>query len=307
MPIPMSVYLAGAGRSGSTIIERTLSAHFGVMGFGEVDMVLELGFGENWTCTCAASFHDCAVWAEVANEVKQATGLESREIARLGSELRKLLRSQRMAVWTLCPQSSDRYALHKHAELIRLLGVLYAAIGRVSGGIFTDSSKSPVFARLLLLANAAEIHWVHVVRHPAAVIRSWCEPKREIGGSVPQSMNSYSACRAAALWLLWNASVERLAIGGPFHRIIYEEFCRAPTEAMVHASAVVPMLEEFRRGSDLYHDSLYHSIAGNPSRFNGQEVLVGPLHNFREVSETLPKILVASLVWAARRYGYPNE
>ena len=59
------LYLAGLGRSGTTLIERTLAETPGVTGLGEVMHLWERGLGRNELCGCGVPFASCPFWREV--------------------------------------------------------------------------------------------------------------------------------------------------------------------------------------------------------------------------------------------------
>ena len=67
------LFIVGASRSGSTLLERLLNELPGVMSVGELQRVWRRGFVENQLCSCGQPFHDCPFWGEVRQRL-QADG-----------------------------------------------------------------------------------------------------------------------------------------------------------------------------------------------------------------------------------------
>lgn len=59
------LYLAGIGRSGSTLLERLLGEVPGVCSLGEVTHLWRRGVLRNERCGCGTPFLDCPFWRKV--------------------------------------------------------------------------------------------------------------------------------------------------------------------------------------------------------------------------------------------------
>ena len=62
---PKLVFIAGAGRSGSTLLELLLGQFDGVFAAGELHSMWHRGLIENRRCGCGLPFRHCAVWKSV--------------------------------------------------------------------------------------------------------------------------------------------------------------------------------------------------------------------------------------------------
>ena len=62
------LYVAGSGRSGSTILGNILGGVEGFFSVGELRLIWERGLIRNWLCGCGVSFRECPVWSEVVSE-----------------------------------------------------------------------------------------------------------------------------------------------------------------------------------------------------------------------------------------------
>ena len=82
MPAPAEyVYIAGRGRSGSTLLELLLGAHPEIVALGEIEK-LSLQFARDGTgtypgrCSCGKPPIECPIWSRVAEEIKRAYGVD---------------------------------------------------------------------------------------------------------------------------------------------------------------------------------------------------------------------------------------
>lgn len=64
-PSPQIIYIAGYGRSGSTLLERILAAHAGVEGLGEVEHLTRARDLHAASCGCGRPLADCELWGPV--------------------------------------------------------------------------------------------------------------------------------------------------------------------------------------------------------------------------------------------------
>ena len=68
MTTPKITYILGAGRSGSTVLERLLSSAPDVVGVGEVATLWRQPLSD-LTCSCGAPAPECAFWTDVRAKV----------------------------------------------------------------------------------------------------------------------------------------------------------------------------------------------------------------------------------------------
>ena len=61
------LYIAGWGRSGSTVLGNILGQASGFQFIGEAQSVWQRGFIENQKCGCGKSFKACGLWIEIFN------------------------------------------------------------------------------------------------------------------------------------------------------------------------------------------------------------------------------------------------
>ena len=300
------IYLAGMGRSGSTILESVLGEYDGCVPVGEACFLWDRGVVNNTLCSCERWFAECPFWSEVMSVVHRDIGhpVDGAPgwFARYGSN-RGLPRLLGTLATGRMPRELERY--------LAVLEALYRAIGAVSGArIIIDSSKFPGYGLLLDRLSGFEVHPVHLVRDSRAVSNSCRRDKvyLECGDRV-ERMRKHSLGGSAFRWYLYNLATElcgRFSSRRPM-RVRYESFVERPAE----------IAEEIRRFAGEDHDGervvedrsieLHerHMVSGNPSRFlvGRQEIRrddrwrhqLGAGRGFAVTALTYPLL---------RRYGY---
>ena len=68
------IFVAGAGRSGSTLLDRMLGSVPRVASVGELRHIWKLGLAEDEFCGCGEPFSACPFWARVVREALPGVG-----------------------------------------------------------------------------------------------------------------------------------------------------------------------------------------------------------------------------------------
>lgn len=288
---PRWVYVAGDGRSGSTLLGSLLAGGLDGFDCGELHL-LWVSLVDGRLCTCGEKVARCPVWAEVAAAVRDQLGLPDDEAG--AAIVRGRLR-QRQLLGPRLPEPLP-------AEL-ELRQATESAIERVTGAaVLVDSSKlSTVLWTASRLPRPLAV--VHLVRDPRAVAFSWSRPTPDpsLGGAL---MERKSAWRSGGDWLRAHATTERVLRrldGVPVVRTRYEDLVADP------AGELAPLVA--RMGDDAVaftadRERPSHAMAGNPTRFRaGQRVEAD--ERWRRESAPVARVVVTALtVPLLRRYGY---
>lgn len=260
------LYIAGSGRSGSTLLERMIGAIPGYVNVGElVDLVTRALPGDE-LCGCGATFSRCAFWQAVGGE--SFGGWESAEVRELGRLQSIYARQRRIPLLALSRPSAQ---LRRYQDLYARL---YSAISRIAGGsVVVDASKRPAQA-LALASGHIDLRVCHLTRDVRGVAwsmsrRSAIRPHRMSGEDV---MFHRGMASAAAGWTLCQLEVDairlRLASVG---KMRYETLMVAPrdTVANILRTLEFPYAEDglAHIGTGSVTLSTSHGISGNPSRF----------------------------------------
>lgn len=160
------LYVAGNGRSGSTLLDVILGQVPGFFPVGEVRNVWDYGFVENRPCGCGRPVPDCHVWSRVRET--EFSGDRAVDPAQVARWREAFAQTKHLAPILLRRASYVR----RSPEIRRYLDVLerlYHAIAReTSSRVVIDSSKWPTYGFLLDQIPSLDVHYLHLVRDPRA-------------------------------------------------------------------------------------------------------------------------------------------
>jgi sulfotransferase family protein len=294
------LYIAGTGRSGSTLVAQSLAQSTRSVHAGEVRYIWQRGVTENHLCECGVPFDRCEFWSEV---VSAAYGSElasvSAEVSALSNDVDRIRRIPQALAKT-GPDYRER--TRRYGDLVT---PLYDAIAAVSGAeLVIDSSKDPSYLYLLSVLSGLDVAPVHLVRDPRAVAYSWTRRRRrpEIHWE-ERYMRTIPPRRAALIWLAYNSAIEvyvKRLQAGP--RVRYEDFSNDPDATIreICRAVDVPTTTSPAAGS-----TTGHSLSGNPMRFARGPVVVRADDEWKQ---RLPipeqRVVTALALPLMRRYGY---
>lgn len=164
------VVIAGAGRSGSTLLSLLLSQHTDTFNLGQ-SRDLWRAYAANEPCTCGAALPDCPVWGEVARRMFDRS--TARRMEEVGTDLRRFMKdAASLDDWT--SDTGVARLVERHEALLRHLSLLIRHAAAVTGATsFVDISKSPEVALAYRLAPGVHLKVLNLVRDPRAVASSW--------------------------------------------------------------------------------------------------------------------------------------
>lgn len=303
---PTVLYLGGAGRSGSTLLERLLGAVPGIAATGELVHLWARGLSGDERCGCGSDFSVCPFWVAVGE--RAYGGWSSVDIER-SLDLRQVDRT-RFIPYLVAPRIAPARYRTRLTAWTTQVEALYAGIGEASGAkVIVDSSKHASYA-FLLHRLSVDLRVVLVVRDSRGVAYSWAKKVRrpEVTGS-EAFMPRYSVLRTSGLWWANNVGVDVLrAVGVPVLVLRYEDLLAEPVRTLqrvldfsglehsAHALQVEGAVAQLSRD---------HTVAGNPMRFK-----VGPVElrlddQWKMKMPRRTRMAVTLLTWPLlRRYGY---
>ncbi|MEV1288054.1 sulfotransferase [Micromonospora sp. NPDC049679] len=296
------LYLAGSGRSGSTLITTVLGQLDGFFAAGELRYLWQRGVAENRPCGCGVRFADCPFWASVMAEIPAAAP------ARIAAGLRTRLRMRALpALLRRHDRGAPALAAHPDDAVI---AALYAALAGETGAVIVDSSKLPPYGALLGTLPGVELYVLHVVRDPRATAFSWRRRRGLDGAADDRLMSRPPVWKAALLWLVWNGATLRLWAGRPerYLRVRYEDFVAAPaavTRRIARFAGPDPAELPFP-APGVVRLAATHSVAGNPSRHRVGTVPITDDAEWRaRLSGRAYTVVTAVAAPLVRRFGYP--
>lgn len=295
------LYIAGSGRSGSTILHNILGQIDGYAAVGELRYVWDRGVVNNWLCGCGRAFGDCQTWSQIMDRAFGGmTPAEGREMA----DLTEQFRIKDFARTLVPPLGRRRFA--ELERYITRLGHLYRAIADVTGSrVIVDSSKNPAYGYLLERIDGVEPYYLHFVRDAPAVVYSWGTRREfEPGRLMPRK----KAVKAASQWLAHQSTTELFLPPQRRLRLHYEDFTadpRAMVEQITRWVGEAPPSTPFMSSHEAVLSVPNHSVFGNPVRFQQGTVTLRPDERWRQQLTGRDALVTAVLAWPLRaRYGY---
>jgi hypothetical protein len=282
------LYLAGSGRSGSTLVTTALGQIDGLFAAGELRYLWQRGLVDERPCGCGLPLPECPMWSAVLAK------LPAHDPASIAAGLRQRLRMRNRL--TVPPHPDDA-----------TIAALYEAIHAHTGGaVIVDSSKLPPYGVLLAGLPGIDLRVLHVVRDPRAAAFSW-RRRRSLDGD-ERLMTRHPVWKAALLWTVWNGAVLRRWSRGAYLRVRYEDLVQDP-QAWVRRiadfagvpSASLPFTED-----GLLTLAPTHSVAGNPVRHRTGGVEIRADDEWRTAMTGRDNAVVTALAAPLMsRLGYP--
>lgn len=298
------LYIAGWGRSGTTILDNILGSYESVFTTGELYYLWRRGLSEGRRCGCRKRLAGCAVWREILEVAYPGGGgLRPKQTAERQRRIARVRDTRRLAR----PELSDDAAAYRDE-----MGRLYRAIGEVTGAkLIVDSSKTPSGAAVLGQIPGIRSTLLHMVRDPRAVAHSWMRPKALTDVRVARNMRQHSAAESTTHWVTWNLLIESLAkatFAGRSRRLRYEDFVAAPRETVesLLTFAGVPAAAGPFQADTVVQLTGNHTVSGNPGRFRTGEVQLRIDDAWRADQSWRPRAVSTAIsLPLLRRYGYP--
>jgi len=294
------LYVAGWGRSGSTLLAHLLSSVPGIVPLGEVRSLWDRGILEGRPCSCGQPPARCPLWSEVIRR-SGITAAEAEEVRDLHRRLRTRY-FPRLAARRLFGRRDP--AMERYVECYQRV---YAAAFEVTGAsALVDISKHPFEADRL--CRTPGVRAVHLVRDPRAVAFSWGRTKatgEDAGGDGEETMRRFGPLAASTMWLVWNLAVE-LLLGARLHRVRYEDVVAAPERVVAEiVDGAAPPPAGTYGGRAVGAPSGQHLLAGNPDRFRGMRPVKADDEWATRMSGPDARRATLPAIPLLARYGYP--
>jgi hypothetical protein len=309
--LPRVIYLAGLGRSGSTLLERLLGELPGACPAGELVHLWQRSIREDERCGCGQPFSACRFWQDVG--ATAFGGWDKVDVDRVTRLRARVDRSRFVPL--LSTAALRRAFLPALDEYVAYYRRTYAAIAAVSGSaVVIDSSKHASLAYCLSSCPGLELRVVHVVRDSRAVAYSWGRVVVRPDASTPTRMATYSAASAAVRWNVQNSALQLLAqLGTPTLRVRYEDLMRDPAGSLQEIAAFAGLPGE--RGPAFLHADrpglwsadlgATHTASGNPMRFRTGRISIRADDKWRGAMSARKRRAVTTLTLPLlRQYGY---
>lgn len=302
------LFIAGSGRSGSTILSRILGQFTGFFFAGELCKIWRYGLIENRLCGCGLPFKECSFWNDIlVNAYGGADKINGQEIY----GLRKRTAYMRHIPLMLIPNGMSLLGprLHRFQDILEKL--YHSIQSQTECKVIVDCSKSAAYGYILNSIDSIDMYIVHIVRDPRGVAYSKLEKKLyQPDSGTPVYTGQADVFKSSITWDVQNFAAEAFwkKLDDRYIRIRYEDFCNNPQDCV---SRVMKMLREDEVGSPFVGlqrvklDKNTHTAAGNPVRFDSGEVEIKPDTYWTKELDSKSKTYIKCLTWPQLfKYGY---
>lgn len=300
------LYIGGASRSGSTLLESLLAGLTGCVAIGEAVFIWERALQRNDRCPCGARFRECPFWGEVGTAAfggwDQVPLNEAIRLRRVVDRHRNLHRLGVMDPGPLEPEL---------AAYVELTEQLYGAIASVTGAsVIVDSSKHAAYTLVLSRMSGFDLRLVHLVREPHGVAYSWARTVRRPGvGDGTGHISTHSTSWTVKRWIADNLIFESLRHKFASTLVRYEDVVSSPIGELSRLCTAVGLPELAVSAADMDASALpvplSHAISGNPRRPGGGTLRVEADEEWRRAMSPLRRATVTAVTWPLLlRYSY---
>lgn len=301
------LYIAGVGRSGSTLLERMLGAIPGSVNAGELNAIFSRVVAQDQRCGCGEPFSGCPFWAAVGD---RAFGGWPDVAARISYLQPRLIRQRHVP--RLATGLARAGYLRELDEYLDVHLRLYRTVAAVSGAeVVVDASKSTAQLFALRRIDGLDLRVLNLVRDSRGVASSWSKP----GLRKPQSttgdvMGTYSPQRLAVLWAALQLECAVLAAATPHTaRVRYEDLVASPRPTLERALTSVGLAPLDGALAHVGERSVElgssHGVAGSRTRFTTGHIELQVDDAWRR---TLPRgarrVVTAVTLLQLVQYGY---
>lgn len=302
------LYIAGSGRSGSTILGKILGQVDGFFFAGELCKIWRYGLMENRFCGCGVPFKDCSFWNDIIHEAFGGLNkIDGRQIY----ELRQKSAYMRHIPLLFLPGGKLLLTstLNKFSDILKKL---YQAIqSHTNCRVIVDCSKTAPYGHVLQSINSIDLYVVHMIRDPRGVAFAKLEKKLyQRGDGKPIYAGQSGIFRSSVYWDIQNYATEIFweQYKDRYLRIYYEDFASNTKETVFK---IVDMVKEKMSGlrfvshQNVFLDKNTHTAAGNPVRFNSGVVEIKPDLVWTKEMANNKQILTKLFTWPLfHKYRY---
>jgi hypothetical protein len=295
--MPRVLFLAGLGRSGTTLLERALAEIPGIQALGEVVHLWRRSLVEDELCGCGEAFSRCSHWQAVGDLAFGGwSHVNVGAIEEAQDRAMRLRRVPELARGKASLRESASLLADHHRRIYEAAG----AVGDTP--VVVDSSKHPALAYVLRY-SPIDLRVVHVVRDSRGVAYSWTKQvERPEGRGTGRWMTRYSPAASAALWLSHNSAAAMLrATETPVMLVRYESFIQEPEQTLAAVARFAGLdadgIEfDFIEGNALRLRPA-HTVSGNPLRFATGLLELRPDEAWRSQLPRRDRLLVSMLTY----------
>ncbi len=299
------VYILGAGRSGSTVLDTVLGNHTAMESLGELHRLPRNGWVNGEFCSCGTRVTECDFWKTVRAEWDARNPQYSLE--------RYLDAQESFLRFRYLPKLFFRHFFPsaEFREFVEATENLYLSIAKTNGcSTLVDSSKSPAFALALCSAERLDLRVIHLTRDARGVAYSQkASFEKDEKAGVERDLRPRSVLRTGFFWNITNLLSgfvrSRLAQKNSI-RIRYEDFMQDPRATLRSIAACIEipldeLADKIEQGEEF---SVGHNVAGNRLRMAGSVRLSPDTKWVRMLSKKDKALVWLSTCLLMKHYEY---
>jgi hypothetical protein len=303
------IYVAGLGRSGSTVLAAILGNHPEMFAAGELCNLPHLGWVNDEYCACGNRPSECTFWQQVRRQWSRRVGAD--DPAKLAALARQF---EVPKGWQGRPRRENGASSPPFRAYAGQTLALLEAIRQTSGRpIIVDASKSIWRAQALCSIPGIDLRVIHLVRDGRGV--AWSLKKRltkDPKAGVVNPKKPRKAWRSAVSWIRVNLRIESLLNRSPvkrFVRVRYEDCVSDPGGVLEQIGRLAEvdlagLARAVHAGQPL---DMGHMIAGNRLRMAGQVRLRLDGEWVQKMSRLDRWVCWVMSGWLLKRYGYQRR
>jgi hypothetical protein len=223
------IYVAGYGRSGSTILSIMLGSHAEIAAIGEARFLLEDWGSPIRSCSCGAAYTECAFWKDL---LSLGTLELNGDLLRLTRKIEGFGYLPRLLLGLVSEAECHAYKSHQTAFFTYVKS-------RARSSLIVDSSKSArgAIGRFMALQRLAEqdVYVLHLVRNGLETLNSLLLTGSNWDVEGYRQEGRWPLFRAVLGWTSVNATVSalgRLMGRGRYTLVRYEDLVQDPADTL---------------------------------------------------------------------------
>lgn len=253
-------YIAGAGKSGSTMLDAVLGTLDNSFSAGELVFYTSKGLINNEYCACGATVPECEFWGKVATEWEAKRNLSLQEYDQLNLRFHYTKNIHKLLFQYFFPSEKFR-------EYIKDTTALFDAIYNQTGKAFVvDSSKLP--ARILILRKVGfDVKVVYLKRRFISVLNSNRKSlKKNLEAGVEHDIRPRSFFSVLKEWLSYHILINLFSIGNKKVNVKYESVIYDLKDEIQKVREAKDNDEELLKNRGPFYPR--HLVAGNKIRMD---------------------------------------
>lgn len=293
------LFIAGPGRSGSTLVAELLGQYDAIVNVGEMFWYFnKVDVVPPSRCGCGMPLNECAFWHGVLNQSPAARMSPQDE--------QRFFAMRSIASWpSLFWRGRRREAMGPSAQV--LAEMYRGAAAAASAEVVVDASKLPGIALVASTIDDIDFYVLHLTRDPRSVVNAWRTPKGD-ALSPSDKLGRRRAWQVIWWWLARSLAsewlVRRRVAPGHFLRISYEEFADAPRDTI---ERIVDFVGASHDGdpfaaADRATIVASHTVIGNPDRHNTGERTIERRDRWRKELPWATRLATEIVTWPVMRW-----